>query len=396
MRTRAVLWGLLGLLATAGDVGASAIVAPDIAVTDGGMAGNVVADPDDSARMLFHNPAGVTAIRGTEASYGLFFLPFQARYINRDNGFDEKSAELAVSPTVFGGTDRFAPWYVAFGLYGSVGSSFNFPGEPAAGFPNRFLGESTIVQLGILTGREVVPGLRFGVQIAPTFGRIRVRSPSPLGPVRFDVDGFGVGGAAGLLYDLGPTTSVGVGYRSPARVFLSGDADVGEVDDDLEITFHVPQSVEFGVAQRLGERVTVALQGRWTDYPDFEDGVFEYERTRELNAPFIRAAKARFRYGAGVEVDVTDAVVFRSGVSYESWMMEEESLSPLLYDNTDLIFGFGLGGTIGRWTIDGALGSAWITDRVVTADENAVFPGRYQLGAPIVAGIMVSRRFGDL
>lgn len=376
---------------------ASFISPPDIGVSDGALAGVVVAIPDDAPRILFHNPAGITKIQGTEASYGLFLFPVEGRYSNEANGFDEKSGELALSPVVFAGTDRWDPWFAGVGVYGSVGTSFNFGGDENAGFPNRFLGESSVLQLGLLVGREVLPGLRVGLQLAPNYGKIRLRTPSPLGPIAFDVQGFGIGGGLGLLYDFGQGTTFGLGYRAPARVWMSGDADVGALDDDVEITLHVPQAIEFGFAHQVTEALVVTASARWTDYPDFENGVFEYERGSAPDTPFIRSAKARFRAGAGFEVALSEAWKLRSGFSTEDWMMEEESLSPVLYDNSDWIVGAGIGGWLTEsWRLDTALGYAFADDRVASADRNPAFPGRYQLEAPVVAGFMISYKFsGD-
>jgi long-chain fatty acid transport protein len=394
---RPALAGAIAFVCAVADTAsASFILPPDISASDGPMCGVVVAAPNDGPRMLFHNPAGIAAIEGTEAGYGVFAFPVNGRYENDAIGYDEKSAEFAMAPTAWVKTDALDPWHVGGGVYGSVGTSFNFAEDPAAGFPNRFLGESSVLQLGLAVGREIAPGLRVGAQIAPGYGKIRARYPSPLGAVSFDVDGFGIGGIAGLTWEFLEGTTFGVAYRGPARIWMSGDADVGATDDEVEITFHIPQSVSFGFAHELTPSLVLLAQAKWSDYPEFEKGTFEFERTRELDQPFVRRAKARFRYGAGAEWSVTEDFLVRSGFSTEDWMMEESALSPLLYDNFDVLVGLGIAARfLERWKVDAVVGYSFADDRVVTPDENPLFPGRYQVEVPVVAGFMITYRFGE-
>ena len=389
----AVLAGAVLLVAPEPARGSSVVVSAASA-SDASIIGNVVATPDDGPRTLYHNPAGVTLMRGTEFTYSLYGTQIVGNYSNEANGYDEKSSEFGMVPTFWLGTDVWEPWYVGVGFTGTVGTSFNFNGDPGAGFPNRFLGESSVVQLGFVAGREVLPGVRVGMQVAPMFSRVRTRFGSPLGPVSYDLDGFGVGGGAGILWEATDKLSIGVGYKAPGRVWLSGDADVGATDDEVEFDFHVPQQIEFGFAYHLTEATIFAAQSRWTNYTEFEDATIDFDRTDALDAPFVAAAKSRFRTGAGIETILASNLAVRFGFSTEPWMMEAKSLSPLLYDHSDYYFGFGaLVKLNDQWRLTGIVSYVHSDDRVVTADEQTAFPGRYELELPITAGFQVDYRF---
>jgi long-subunit fatty acid transport protein len=173
---------------------------------------------------------------------------------------------------------------------------------------------------------------------------------------------------------------------------MSGDGDVGDADEEVEIDFHTPQLVTFGLAHRLTPKLTVSLQARWSDYPEFEKGEFEFQNFPMLNQPFVSGARSTFRYGAGLEYAVAPWADLWLGVSREEWMIEEKSLSPLLYDTTDVLIGFGTGISRGRWTIRLVGGVASVEDRVATADSNPRFPGRYQLEGG-VAGLGIRYLF---
>jgi hypothetical protein len=72
-------------------------------------------------------------------------------------------------------------------------------------------------------------------------------------------------------------------------------------------------------------------------------------------------------------------------------MMEASSLSPVIYDTTDTLFGLGLGGAFENWTIDMVIGLPIIEERLVSSQKNPSFPGNYDLSGG-VAGISITYR----
>ncbi len=393
-KLRNVLRGALLAACAASSASAASIVVSAPGGSDASIIANVVATPDDGPRTLNHNPAGVTLVRGTELTYSLLAAPVSGRYSNRASGYDGKSDELALLPCLWVGTDALDPWYAGVGLSGTVGSTFAFPGNPSAGFPNRFLAESSVAQGGLVLGREIAPGIRAGVELSPSFSRAKARFPTPLGPVRYDLDGFGVGGAVGLLYEASDRLSLGVGYKAPGRVWMSGDADVGMTDDEVDFVFHVPQQVEFGLAYHVTPDTLVAAQARWTDYTDFEGAKVDFRRTNALDSPFIASAHARFRWGAGIETMLTESSAIRFGFSHEPWMMDPKSLSPLLYDGSDWYLGTGVIVRLTEnWKLTGVITYVYSEDRVVTAEDQKAFPGRYEFAIPITVGFQIDYRF---
>lgn len=356
---------------------ASLIQLPFIGGRDTAMVGNVVATPENGGSILLQNPAGIVGLQGSVAEASAFLFRPDVKYENAANGFKTTSSELAVAPAVFLGSGALAPWYLGAGLYGTTGASFNFPGSAAAGFPNRFLGELTVIQLGLVAGRELTPGLRVAIELSPTYGRIRAHFPSPLGPVSVDTDGLGIGGTIGFLYDVSEATTLGLAYRSPSVVYLRGDGEAGPASTDTDLNLHLPQSVAFGFAYHLTPKLTLGTQARWTDYPQLTEGTLEFSRAPALNQPLLRDTRATFRYGAALEYAANDITKLRCGVSREQWMIEEKAMSPLLLDNSDVLLGGGLGIDLHPFFVEAMLGIPVSEDRVISASENPTFAGRY-------------------
>lgn len=361
---------------------------------DGAMAGNVIAAPCDGASTLLWNAAGVVG-RPEETEVALEMINVTGRYSNPETGFDQKTSETPFMPAVWVATNRAAPWYFGMGLYGSVGSSFNFNGDSSARVPNRVLGEIGIMQVGIVGGREITPGWRVGLQVAPTMGTIKARYPTPLGPVRADLMGFGVSGTLGTLYDLDALTTVGIEYRAPGIIFMDDmHALVGGQHDEANVDFQTPQSVGLGIARMLTKKLKLTAQTNWTHYPDFEHGIVEFDRNPALNQRVISDARSTFRYGAALEYAIADVTRLRIGMTREEWMMEPSALSPLLYDTTDVMLMLGIQTEAGPWVFALNIGGDRMEDRRVTAQENPRFPGKYQFKADIGGGAAITYRFG--
>jgi long-subunit fatty acid transport protein len=173
---------------------------------------------------------------------------------------------------------------------------------------------------------------------------------------------------------------------------MRGGGTVAGEDESVSINFHTPQSVVAGIAHRLTPRLMATAQATWTEYPNFENGVFQFKQHPQLNQKFISDARSTVRYGIGLEYELAEWLWLRTGFSREEWMMEASALSPLLYDATDTEFGVGLGIAHGRWMIDFNTGIALMEDRLVTTADQMSFPGRYELQSSPGVSISVTYR----
>ena len=384
---------LVAAALVASPAAASLIQLPHVAGRDGALAGNVVAAPDDGGSILYFNPAGAAGRPGTEGLFSLQLSNVTARYINRDTGYDGKSSENPLAPVIWAGSDVLDDWNVGVGLYGAVGAAFNLPGDEQSGIPGRLLGEFSTIHVGFVAGREILPGLRWGVQVAPTLGHLKAVTPTPLGVADFHAHGPGIVGSTGLLWDATETTTFGLAYRTPGIVWLSGDGDVGETDTDVDVEFRTPQNVTFGFAHRVTDALTVLGQARWTRYSEFEDADLEFDAVSALDQPLIPDARDVFRWGLALEYQALENLVLRTGYTREDYMVEESSLRPTLFDTSDDMVMAGFGATFDRWTIDFQTGYLVTDDRVATEEENPFFPGRYKFEAVVAVGVAVTRRF---
>ena len=386
-----ILWVLIISTVNPSSAGASGLTNPALGAADGVMGGNVVALPINAATALFHNPAQLSLLPN-QMSMGLLGIRFHPSYKN-NQGYDSRSRELPVAPNMGYVTDKFAPLQFGMGMYGALGLTFNHSPEPEHGVPNRMYAELLSVSLAPAVSYSLLPNLHIGAAINPTYGRFRVKSPTPVGRLDVDVRGPGIFGTLGVLYEATDRLSLGLTYKTRGKIWMFGNARVGGGGDDAQLNFNIPQNVKFGFAYKVTDRLTVTGQARWTQYSVFQDSRMRFEKRTFLNQNSVRAAKDRWRLGVGLQYEISDGIKLRYGFSYEPWAIKDRALSPLLADNTDYMNGFGMSIERAPWIFDFGGGFTHTKRRFADVKENPLFPGKYSLDFPVF-GFQVTRLLG--
>ena len=413
-------WGIwtLALIAvlSTGPLGqASQLTAPGLAASDGMVVGNAVAYPFNAATALFHNPAQLSLLPNS-FSTGAFNIMFHPSYENRqglfnqfpgparealgfrptaDRGYyDSTSREFPLAPNFGYRTDRFAPFAFGIGMYGSLGFAFNHEARPEHGVPNNFFTELVAVSLAPSLSYSLASNLHIGASINPTYGRLKTKSPTPLGRLDLDVRGPGVFGTIGLMYQPTDRLNLGLTYKTPGKIWMFGNARVAGMGDDATVYFNIPQNVKFGFAYRITDRLTFAGQARWSHLSVFDETRVRFKKYTRLNQTAVGRAKDRWRTGAGLTYQISENLMLGVGFSYEPWAIKDDALKPTLADNTDMMVAFGGQYKHGAWIFDVIGGMApRVETRRADVGENPSFPGRYDL-AMNVFGFQVTRLLG--
>ena len=371
---------------------ASQLALPAATPEDASLAGNVVALPLNPVTALFHNPAQLPLLpnAATVGGIGVRFLPGYAN----PSGYNSTSREFPVSPSFGYVTDRWAPLHVGIGMYGALGFTYNHDADPQEGVPDKFYTDLAILSLAPALAYSLRPNLHVGVAINPSYGRLRFKTPSPVGKIDVDVRGPGVFGTLGIFYQPTPDLNIGLSYKTPGTIFMFGNARVAGQGDDAHVNFQLPQTIEVGFAYRLFPSLTVTAQARWTEFSVYEDTQLEFDQRKFLNRPAANEARDRFRLGGGLQYKILPWMTLQVGFSWEQWALTESSLSPTLPDLTEYYM-FPAGVTIARgaWKVHLLGGWSYVESRHVTADRNPFFPGRYSLDQAIF-GLQVTRLLG--
>ena len=387
---RLIIFCLISLLLVARPAQASQLGIPASGPTDGGLAGNVVALPMNAGTAVFNNPAQLSLLPPS-LSVGLLAVRFHPTY-KSPLGYDSTSRELPLAPNFGYVTDNFGSFRFGIGMYGSLGFMFNHRADPAHGVPNNFFTELVSVSLAPSIAYSVSPDLHLGVSLNPTYGRLKLKTPSPVGRLDIDARGPGVFGTLGLLYQPTKKLNLGLAYKTPGHIWMFGNARINGRGDDSRVGFNIPQNVKLGFAYHLTERLTITGQGSWTQYSVFEQSRLRFKKRSFLDTRAVGDAKDRWRVGAGMQLEIMRGVKFRVGFSYEPWAIKDASLVPTLADTTDYLFPIGLAIERSGWQIDLGGGASHTETRYATRDENPRAPGRYSLDYTVF-GVQVTRLF---
>jgi|GEM_PF-5833653 len=357
------------------------------------LGGNAVALPLNPVAALFHNPALLTLLPNS-MSAGLLAIRYHPGYAG-PNGYNRTSREMPVSPSFGYKTDRWAPWHVGIGMYGALGFAYNQDADPQRGVPDKFYTDVAIISLAPAVAYSLKPNLHVGFEINPSYGRLKFKTPSPVGKIDVDVRGPGIFGTLGILYSPTPDLNIGFSYKTPGSIFMFGNARVAGRGDDAFVKFQLPQTITLGASYRVTQRLTVVVQGRWAEFSVFEDTRLEFDQRTFLNRPAANDVRDRFRLGAGIQYLLLPGVHFRIGFSWEKWALKENSLSPTLPDLTEFYSpAAGLSVERGSWRFSFLGGYAYVEGRRVKASRNPFFPGHYTLDQAIF-GLQVTRLFGS-
>lgn len=188
------------------------------------------------------------------------------------------------------------------------------------------------------------------------------------------------------------------------QLFLSGAKVIDHAD--FETTLKLPLSVAFGLSFAVSEKLTVALDAKYTFWSRFEGLEFTYTNHHGLSGPADTSAFARDFFTADVSfpVDWKDAGKLMMGASYDaadfltllagisadqSPAREAKRFSPLFVDTGDKYgFNAGLVVHVERWDLGMVSSYLRQPDLTVSASNSfgqgedfVSFPGDYQAAA---------------
>ena len=300
--------------------------------------------------------------------------------------YDEKNSFPVWAPAMglaipSGNSER--PLHYGFALYGSVGNNFSFDADPDVGVQNRFFSETGVFTSGLGMAYRISERLSVGAAITPLYGLSRLRYN--LGPVRFKykLTGPGIQGMLGLRWEPRPGLAVGLGVRTPGRVWMDGSMSLPGGRQDVDLELEMPMQVFVGVSKRFGDRLIASLAGRWTDSSSFGDSMIEFEVTDAADVPFVPRAKDEWLVSLGLEYICSEVFTLRLGVGHANAIVGDKGVSPLVFDTQDTRVGIGFSLNLDPWSIDLMAGHAFRGSRDIGADEALILPGRYSIDGQV-------------
>jgi long-chain fatty acid transport protein len=366
---------MAALLGVGGEAAASGYALREqSAVGQGSSFAGATARADDPSFMFF-NPAALGYLAGYQASLvGSYIRPES----EVESGVATRAAILGGSRITGGlggdaGVNAFVPAvYTSAQLSPewAIGLSVTSPFGLVTKYDNDFIGRyhaltSTLRTINVAptVSYRPLPWLSIGasLQIQHAYARISqavdfgaagaLAGLGPFGILPGTRDGRGtvrgddiaVGWTVGAVWEPQDGTRVGLSFRSALFHKLEGDAyfqgapgplanSVNFRNTDGKAKLTTPESLSFGVAQRVGERWTLLGDVSWTNWSRFRELRVDFESGR---APSVSSQNWRdtWALALGAEYLVADGLRVRAGAAYDQSPARDAFRTPRIPDS---------------------------------------------------------------
>lgn len=283
----------------------------------------------ENAGTIFFNPAGMTKLQAREISLGGAAVRPSIKFNN--NG--------SANPLAFGGgpatgTDggdaggwnyipnAYLSWALAKDLYAGIG--FSVPFGLATEYDSNWYGRYQAIKFAIKT-YNVNPSIAYRVNdmISLGFGvswqRLEaeyIRQALPTAQVKLNADDSAWGWNAGALFQLAPTTRLGVSYRSAVKHALGGDFS-GYLNEPASADLKLPDMAIVSFTQGLSDRWELLGDLSWTGWSSVDKVNVIKTNTGALAQTLDAGFKDTWRAALGANYKLSEAWKLKFGVAYD-------------------------------------------------------------------------------
>jgi len=326
-----------------------------------GQADAFTAQADDPSA-IFYNPAGLTQLKGTNFSGGVFAI-FPEFHFSGEGG--ESMRLPSVLPHLYAETDfGLDRWRFGIGLNDTMGINEDWGNKgPLALLVDK--ASLTLLSLSPTVSYKVNDHLSAGVALNVYYGELNLRRnvvlgapPIPEGTFHFRGHDEAVGVTPGIMWKIDDHNTLGAYYRSPYQLDFGGDAritakgvpEIGPSSTDTTLDF--PQSAGIGYALRPIQPLKVEADVIWTDWSSFGTTKFSSSNPAFTGQKTVFDWKSGFTFRLGAQYNVTPHWVLRAGYAYGQNAIPTSTFSPLVPDSNYHLFAAGIGYETDRWSVD--------------------------------------------
>ncbi len=384
----------------------------------------------DNPSAIWHNPAGIAFLKGTQVSVGTTLIWSRANLeltnwplaqaISAQRNWDQISQTFYPSNVYLTQSlgDRIT---LGFGFFSPFGLGAKWSEEPLTGglpstekFPFRYLGYEDDMKtffFNPVVGFKLSDQFSVGVGVSYVYSTVMFRTVEyrdfgPYGAYDVPAEMNGNGDAwnfnAGLLYR-GEKFGFGLNYRSAFSIKYSGDLDLNisglptylqpyvPTKAKGETTFKFPGIFSFGFSVNFTEKFLLSADANYVIWSRFDKYVVTFDNPLIEPMSVDENFKDSWTFRLGAQYKATEKFALRGGFLYDWTPQPVETMDPLLPDSDRYAFTFGIGYTIGKFILDVTYHHELFSDRTA---PNRYIPS-YQVG-PINLGESTYKMTADL
>ncbi|WP_336334494.1 OmpP1/FadL family transporter [Pseudomonas putida] len=291
------------VLALVTAISANCSWAGGILIYEAGQEGNGLANAGSAAlandpSVLMNNPAGITQLKGTQISANAQVILGDVRF-SRDSNNQFAGNEGGNALEYLPGASLFVSHQIdersaiGFGMYGNFGLALDYDDDWAGRY---FTQEAAIIGVSLQPtwAYKFTDDLSIGIGPRIMVGYYRTEmainnnllglADRPDGQLEYKDTDVGVGVNLGVLYQVDPSTRLGLAYTSKVKLEFEDKPHLSDISnpllnaalrrldvDSLELDLNVPQTVTASIAHELDEQWTLLGSLGWQDWSDFGD-----------------------------------------------------------------------------------------------------------------------------
>lgn len=323
--------------------------------------GNAFVAQADDPSAIFFNPAGINQLRGTQVYLGATAIAPRAEYKDSLGTKTRTESHIYLPPQFYLTHELTTDLAVGLGVF----SPFGLGTKWDDGWAGRYAATSSDLQtfnINPALSWRVSPELSVagGVNVMRAEADLRRRLNLGAfgdGDRLFKGADYGYGYNLGLLYQLTPTTNIGLSYRSEVRVKIDGDAEFSVPSSvppaianlfpngGAHSRFVFPPSLFAGIAYKGLAPWVFECDLTWTGWSTFEELRVDLDRpvgTAQTSVSIQpRNWNDVFAYRFGVNYRWDEAITIRAGYIFDESPVPDETMDPSIPDADRHIFCLG-------------------------------------------------------
>ncbi len=370
------LLGLLGLFLTLSSVQAGGLYLYEISGPDVGSAAAGYAARAQDASTAFTNPAGMTRLKRPSLMLGAQPMYIKLDFSDDSNTTVEGKSGDSNNWIPAGGVSYVHPVNDKLALGIAVGGNFGLALDYQDDWVGRYYVQEVTLQAAFIqpaVAWKVNDRFSLGAGVAIVYGMLeqkmainRSRDGLSDAQLKLKDEEWAVQLNLGVLYELTEGTRFGLTYLSECDLDFSDKADVdgfgptlseslGFGTRTIDLGMNMPQAVMFSIYHTINDRLALMANLGWQDWSEFGKVDVDISDTN-VDLTTDLDYNDTWHAALGTQYRITEPWLLTAGIAYDSAMMDEEDLSPLL--PVGEVWRFGLGARY-DWSKDLTLGTAY-------------------------------------
>jgi len=383
-----------------------------------------VARADDASAIQF-NPAGLTQLQGPQVSQGVSFILPSVEYQNKSVS-EDMDTNINIIPNIyFAGPIIKNKLAAGLGINVPYGLQGKWDGDGFSRYvvtdfnlriininPTLTYKPSSFFSVGagldyyyanVDQGRHLNAGV---INSALTGTPVDTNTPDGLQDNEMHGDAFGYN--TGILFNITPSHSVGISFRSKADIDLKGKLKLSNLSgattavfgsDDFDTrtttTVTIPEMISLGYAYKHNNLWSIEADVQWTNWSRFDVIKYDFETTNtllEANKEDVRNWHNTFSFALGGEYKLNESLKVRGGYTFHESPVPSDTFEPSIPQSSRHGLFTGLGYSWGKKLnkgIDFAYGTVFYENRKIDNSIGDAFgtpiDGHYDLITHIMA-----------